>query len=131
MLMRTKEGIIDDGKMLWMHPFRDNQYYLTEIAPMPRYYSDGTYTVKNKTIIGEGWGAFKGVLRNKFYKQGRESVKVGNEIYENCEKIYAVGKHRLGTSTVSFFVHNKYGFVKLHYHFFNKQQIIFSLVDTK
>ncbi len=131
MVEQAKEGIIDNGRELWIHPFRSNQYYLTEIAPMPKYFSDGTYIVKNKTIIGEGWGTFRGVVRNKFYKKGFENVEVGNKIYENCEKIYAVGKHRLGTSTVTFFVHNKYGFVKLHYHFFNKQQIIFSLIDSK
>lgn len=125
---KVEEGVIDDGRKLWMHPFRFNQYYLTEIAPFPSYYFDGTIVIKSKIIIGEGWGTFKGKSREKYNIEGSENIAIESNVYVNCTKVYAIGKHRLGKNTNTFFVHPEYGFVKMHYQFFNGDQIIFNLI---
>jgi hypothetical protein len=130
-IKETKEGIIDNGQELYIHPIRKNQYYLTEIAPSLNYIKGKYFVSNSKTQIGQGWGAFKGTLKSKYEKKGFEDVQINGSNYENCEKFYALGKHRLGKSSITYYVHAKYGFVKMHYQFFNKHQIIFSLVEVR
>ncbi len=124
-VVNAKEGIIDNDDMFWMHPFRMNQYYLTEIAPSPMHYYNGI--VKRSKLKIKGWGDFEGILKEKYIFLGSKDIDIEGRRYDGCEKIYSIGRHRKGKSTNTFYFHRSYGFVKMDYKFFNKHRIVFNL----
>src|SRR5699024_9124518 len=64
-------GIIENKKEVWTHPFRSNQYVLTEIAPFP--------TVKRPLKIGKAWQSSLKIGKNWgewSHKKGQFNYKV-------------------------------------------------------
>lgn len=132
-----KEGIKENEDELWMHPFRINQYVLTEVAPFPtaRFPLTEGRSWKTLTFIGKGWGTFRGRTIDRFTVKGKTTRQVGIGQLAGCQLIEASSKHKkLGESQARFYFHPDYGFVEMDYHFYNGQRMIFSLeqvVDQK
>jgi len=125
-----KEGIKENEDEIWMHPFRINQYVLTEIAPFPtaRFPLTEGRSWKSLTFIGKGWGTFSGRATNRFTIKGKTTRQVGIGKLPGCQLIEATSNHKkLGESQAKFYFHPKYGFVEMDYHFYNDQRMVFSL----
>lgn len=127
---RTLEGAIESEHEFWIHPFRANQYALTEIAPFPEahIHQEEVHTWSSHTFVTKDWGIFKGKVKSKYTMN-----KVGKRKYEfasleDCWEIKATGKHnKLGESTLKCYYHEDYGFVEMNYEFYNKQKMFFVL----
>lgn len=129
---QMQEGIIENEDEMWMHPFRTNQYVLTEIAPFPavRFPLTEGLSWKSLFFIAKGWGTFRGRATQKYTIKGKTTRQVGIGELAGCQLIEAVSKHKkLGESHAWFYFHPDYGFVEMVYQFYNGQQIIFSLQE--
>jgi hypothetical protein len=124
-------GAVENDSTLWMHPFRENQYNYTEIAPFPRV--DKTRLNLNREWLTGlnimlGWGNFKGKLLNTYKVVGKENRKYGDLNLDDCWLIKAVGEHdKLGKSYLDFYYHPEYGFVEMNYTFYDGVKISFVL----
>ncbi|MBK0382463.1 hypothetical protein I5M32_05765 [Pedobacter sp. SD-b] len=124
-------GALENDTTLWMHPFRENQYVYTEIAPFPEIRKkllkiDGEW--KNGLGIYLGWGNFKGKVFSTYTVLKKENRTYGNLYLKDCWLIHAVGKHnKLGKSYLDFYYHPEYGFVEMNYTFYDGVKINFVL----
>ena len=128
-----KEGIVENDEEMWMHPFRINQYALTEIAPFPETRLPATEGRSWKALffIAKGWGTFRGRATNKYTIKGKTTRQTGMGELADCHLIEAVANHRkLGESHAAFYFHPEYGFVEMDYHFYNGQRIVFVLEEV-
>jgi hypothetical protein len=117
-------GYIESDQSFWMHPFRANIFYITEIAPFPEYTKGNLQVkIKNTLVIGEGWGQFKGESKSNYkiaaYKEKDEQYK-GYEL----KRVKMRSKHPLGKSTLSMIVSDETGIITMNYQFFNKDRLI-------
>ncbi len=125
------EGAIENEVRVWMHPLRENQYDLTEIAPFPEVRFP---LVVNKKWEGKLWiykafGSFEGTVDYEYRIADIVSKSYGFGIYK-CWQITATGKHsKLGESTVVYYFNEELGFTEMHYSFYNKQKIIIVLLE--
>tara|TARA_B100001059_G_C17620190_1_gene469116 strand:- start:124 stop:813 length:690 start_codon:yes stop_codon:yes gene_type:complete len=124
------EGAYENHR-LWIHPFRSNQYILTELAPFPNINLSPSIGIKWKSSLKlpSHWGNFSGEVKNKYKIVAKESRKYvwGNE--DNCWKTESIGKHnRLGKSYLTTYFKEEYGFLEMNYHLFNGDSIKFKLI---
>lgn len=125
-----KEGIMENEDGMWMHPFRVNQYVLTEVAPFPtvRFPLTEGRSWKAVFFIGRGWGRFSGRATNTYTMKGKSTRRVGIGELLDCQLIEAISNHKkLGESKAMFYFHPDYGFVEMDYNFYNGQRMVFSL----
>ena len=123
-----------EGERLWIHPFRSNQYVLTEAAPFPKIILPAALNIqtKSKTNIFSIFGNFKGNVKctSEITDQETRTYSWGTE--SNCWKIESVGKHnKLGTSYLTVFFKESIGILELNYLFYKGEKIIFKLIQTK
>ena len=126
----VKTGIIENVEEIWMHPFRDNQYNFTEVAPFPQVQlpmeigkawkeqispKGGYGDWSNKTIISD----FQVVLK--------ESIIVPYGKINDCWKISARSIFDLGESHLEYWFNEKLGFVKFIYVNYGKQKLTIEL----
>jgi len=128
-----EEGVLQTNTKVWMHPLRQNQYILTELAPFPEVIlplkKDTAW--KSTLWIYEAFGTFAGTVENTYTISDKEerSYIFGKLI---CWKIEAVGKHnKLGNNTATYYFNEEYGFTEMNYHFFNNQKIEIKLTQLK
>jgi len=130
---REITGIIEDSVSVWMHPFRQNQYYITEMAPFPDFMkhlaSNGKW--KATLFVDKGWGKFKGKSKHCYKILSQEDLTLNSILHKDCIKITSKSKHKLGKSTLDYFFHAKNGFVKLDYKFFNKHKLKIELIKIE
>jgi hypothetical protein len=124
------EGAIETATKLWIHPFRINQYSLTEIAPFPTVIHpliEGS-SWKSIIFIAKGWGTFRGNSK-EIYTIGKPSSReYPFAKLDNCWEINAKGEHsKLGSNSITYYYHSDYGFVEMNYSFYNGQKIRFVL----
>lgn len=126
----TGEGALENGR-LWIHPFRSNQYVLTEMAPFPMVHlpvSEGT-TWKSLLKLPKVWGRFSGKVKNTYTVIGKESREYGWGS-EECWRVESKGKHRrIGTSSLTIFYNEEFGFLEMKYQLFNGDTVLFELVE--
>lgn len=128
----TTTGIIENTNQVWMHPFRDNQYLFTEVAPFPSVnlpLEEGK-TWSNAISIYEGWGVWAdSQLENSYEVVAYELVELemGNL---DAWHIYGIGIATFGTSTHNFWFHPDYGFVKMIVKNYAGQILKFELVEV-
>mgnify|MGYP000168002020 CR=1 FL=1 len=127
------EGALE-GDRLWTHPFRSNQYVLTEIAPFPRVYFPLTLNseVKSVTKIFKSFGNFKGTVKSTLKVISKEERTYSWGVENNCWKIESVGKHsKLGKSYLTVYFKEGIGFLEMNYTFYNGEKINFKLLESK
>lgn len=130
-----KTGLIENTEQVWLHPFRGNQYTLTEIAPFP--------SVKLPIAIGnkwysslrieQGWGIWSNKTGNSSYEVvSKENLHLGfSKTKVSCYKIKAKSNFDFGTSYVTLYYSEKYGFIKEIYQFYNGEKLEFELIDIR
>lgn len=127
-------GALENPHELWMHPFRENQYVYTEIAPFPDVRKDSLEIGaqwKTRLNIMIGLGSFKGKVNCQYNVVGKGDRKYKNLLLKDCWEIESTGTHsKLGVSQLNFYYHKKYGFVELNYRFYDGTIIQFSLLDV-
>lgn len=127
-------GAVENDSTVWMHPFRDNQYEHTEIAPFPEIKKSLLkieYGWKNALNIMIGGGNFKGKVISTYTVIKKEDKAYGNLNLKDCWLIHAVGEHdKLGKSYLDFYYHPEYGFVEMNYKFYDGVKISFILKDV-
>lgn len=127
-------GAIENDSAVWMHPFRDNQYEHTEVAPFPDIKKsllkkDSTW--KNILSIMLGGGNFNGKVISTYKVIKNEDRIYGSLNLKDCWLINAVGEHnKLGKSYLNFYYHPEYGFVEMNYTFYDGVKINFVLKNV-
>lgn len=115
---QSATGIIDNEKMVFLHPFRDNQYYFTQIAPFPEVIYP-LYVGKRWSAalnIGGGWGIWDGQrLETTYQVVEKESLTINSNEYINCWKISSSAASDLGVSYLTMWFDEEFGFVKFNY----------------
>ena len=128
-----QEGALEDSSRIWMHPIRQNQYLLTEIAPFPevKFPLSTDKTWESTLWIYEAFGSFKGTVNSSYKIEKIEARKFNCGTYK-CWKIIAKGLHDvLGENSVVFYFNEEIGFMEMNYQFFNGQKMTFTLVNFK
>lgn len=80
-------GAIENKQNVWMHPFRNNQYNYSEIAPYPHIKLDALQAGKewkSALLIMMGWGAFKGKTENQYKVEKQEIRQYGSLSLSDC-----------------------------------------------
>lgn len=128
-------GIRENVEEIWMHPFRSNQYNFTEVAPFPQIkfpLSVGKKWTDNDIKLQEGWGDWSHMkVRSTFEVLSKETIQTNYGELENCWKVKAVSNFDLGRSEVTYWFHEKYGFVKLNYVNYGGQKLHIELAEIK
>ena len=122
---------IETNSEIWMHPFRENQYAHTEVAPFPRIRVQKLKVGeawKGGAFILSGWGNLKGRMRNYYQVVGNEEYNYNGQVIDSCWRLNAIGEHnRLGVSTLNYLYHKEYGFLQMTYDCFDGNKILFIL----
>ncbi len=117
-------GYIEKDDSFWTHPFRENIFYITEIAPFP-YFSKGPYKLKSKEVlyIGEGWGEFIGKSKRNY---NISSMRNGStdQPDKQLKKVKRTATHKLGRSFLEMIVSDEESILEMKYKFFNKDRLM-------
>lgn len=128
-----QEGVLQSKNKVWMHPLRQNQYILTELAPFPEIILPIKQDTSWKTTlwIYKAFGTFEGTVEC-VYTLSKQEERDYNFGKLNCWKIVAKGTHdKLGENTAIYYFNETYGFTEMNYHFFNNQKIKLKLIRFK
>ncbi len=130
---KFQEGAIEDEKRIWMHPLRQNQYVLAEIAPFPevKFPLEINHTWESKLEIYQGFGTFYGDVKSKYTVEGKEArrYKFGTLA---CWKIDSESEHnKLGKNKAVFYFNQELGFTEMNYWFYNRYKISIKIIDFK
>lgn len=128
-----QEGVLQSSRKIWMHPIRQNQYILTELAPFPQIVlpiKQDTFW-KDTLYIYPVMGTFEGIVESTYSVKAKElrTYDFGNLM---CWKIIATGVHdKLGINSAIYYFNPEFGFTEMNYVFYNKQKIDFKLTALK
>ncbi len=131
----TNTGYIENDEQVWFHPFRQNQYYFTEVAPFPNIMFDSLSVGKSWEAgplhIHQGWGDWNESEIDLFY-QVTEVTAIETEFrnFENTFHINAVADADFGASTLDSWFDKEYGFVRLLYINYANQTLDIELIDV-
>jgi len=124
------EGAIENDRKLWMHPFRMNQYVLTEVSPFPEINLPAKTGKKWATFlfVKKVFGKFKGIHKQYYEITGESKKTYPFAESITCWQVTATSKHRkLGESKAIIFYNQDYGFTEINNTFYNGQKINFIL----
>jgi hypothetical protein len=128
-----QEGVLQTPNKIWMHPIRQNQYILTEVAPFPQiiFPIKPDTSWKDTLYIYAAMGTFEGTVESTYTIKSEElrTYEFGNLM---CYKIIATGFHdKLGINSAVYYFSLEYGFTEMNYVFYNKQKLEFKLISLK
>jgi len=129
-------GVIENDSILWIHPFRNNEFFKTELAPFPLVHfpiSDETVREGKSTIsIMSNWGTYspsKTELNYNYIGQAKRSYGFSGEI--ECHHFKSAGENSIhGTSTLEYYFNEKYGFTEMIYQTYDEDVIIFEINEV-
>ncbi len=135
----SSTGAVENDKNIWIHPIRKGFFNSLETAPFP--------FVKKTLQIGlewtdqmqieqswgnEMWGKWKGQLLLTYNYKITEKKTIKTEIGEiNCFVIWSSAKSDIGTTKLTSYFSEKYGFVKLEYELLNDLKVNMWLIEFK
>jgi hypothetical protein len=125
-------GAVETKKIYWIHPPRNNQFSMTEIAPFPivQFPCELNKKYDFKLIINYGWGEWSDLeLRNTYEIVAKELKTVDNSNYE-CWVVKSQNESKLGKSQLTTKYNDSVGFVEFNYQFYNKATLIINLVKV-
>ncbi len=132
-LTKSGEGIIENVEKVWMHPIRNNQYIFTEIcgfphAQLPLEVGKGW---ESNLSIQSGWGDWDGLELVSDYKvEGKETLELNIGSIESWI-IYVETSSTLGSGKVKFNFNDSLGFVRMDYHNFKGERLIFNMIKVE
>lgn len=115
-------GFIESEKGVWIHPPRQNQYSITEIAPFPCIKKDVLVgdVYQNMLKIGKGWGNWSDV--DVEFNYSVEYIKPVNT--DTIWKIIAYSELESKMNTCEFIYSNEKGFISFKYAFYNGDNLL-------
>jgi len=118
-------GIIENDRRTWFHPPRNNQYFLTEIAPFPDFRKKCKVGDQYSSIIfiGSGFGPWE----SKKVKSNYSITSIEKGIEDSLWKIKAISEIEGKTNRCEFIFSDKRGFILLSYAFFNGDSLTMKL----
>jgi hypothetical protein len=129
-------GLVENKKNIWIHPPRTGLFRILELCPFPfvQYPCNKGQKWKWKMQIGNGWGdarwiTWEGDVTNKYqYEVVDDDAIVNTNFGElQCKIIKSKAKSKIGTSELTAYFNDIYGFVRLEYVNINKSKIIMQL----
>ena len=132
-------GIVENERNLWMHPMRSRLFRIVEINPFPyiQYPIKKGNTWKWSLSIGSQWGderweTWTGGIVNKYkYKITDTDCEVVTPMGTlSCVKVEAVAKSRIGTTRLTAYYNDTYGFVKMENTNIDGSRIVIDLVGV-
>jgi len=130
-------GIIENSKEVWIHPFRNNEFYKTEIAAFPTVVlplSDTTLQSMNggSTHIMGNWGLYNNTETKQSFEYINKELKFYSDIGEiECHKIIGIGDNsRYGKSMLEFYFNEDYGFTEMNYLTYDGDSILFKIIKV-
>lgn len=127
-------GVGESESKVWIHPFRNNEFFKTEIAPFPEVYfplSDSLMqSKKSSTHIMNNWGLYTGTETKQSYNYiGKENKSYQGIGKIECHKLKAIADNtRHGQSTLEYFFHEEYGFTEMNYLTYDGDIIQFKII---
>lgn len=129
----TNTGVIENELETWMHPFRQNQYAFTEVAPFPSVMfplEEGKRWSSTLNIY-EGWGVWENsTLQNTYWINGYDTITTSFAEL-GAWHINSISQAKFGSSTHTFWYNEEYGFVKMIIKNYQGQILQFELCDVK
>ncbi|MEO9870447.1 hypothetical protein [Ekhidna sp.] len=128
---KTTTGIIENENIIWMHPFRQNQYSFTEVAPFPevRLPLEHGKTWSGSLNIYEGWGDWANSTLTNYYEViGYENLELPYRKLEAWH-ISSYTEASFGSSSHNFWFHPEFGFVKMIIHNYGNQTLEIELIE--
>ena len=135
-----RTGLIDNKKNIWFHPPRSYLFKILELNPFP-YIHLPVKEGKNwkwKLEIGAQWGdtrwkTWSNVITNKYkYKIVDTESLVETALGTlKCCKIESQAKSSIGTTYLTTYFNEQYGFVRYEYINIDKSKINIELIDIR
>ena len=132
-IKRDTTGVIENKNKIWMHPFRNNEFFKTELAPFPKVVfpisNETMEEADSKIIIMNNWGTYTDSETENEYTFLGEEVKsyVGMDELR-CYKFKAQSFNNFhGISEIEYFFHEDLGFVEMNYKTYDNDLIYFVL----
>lgn len=125
-------GIIENVKEIWMHPFRDNQFHFTEVAPFPyiKFPLEIGKTWTQQLNIVNGWGDWNNTTGTNHYSvEETEDLNIKYGRIKGCWKIKSSSRYPFGDSFFDYWFHHELGFVKMNYTNYKGQKLHLELVE--
>ena len=133
------EGIIENYKNVWIHPFRFYQMWPTFTAPWPYVklpVEIGEEYTWNKKLDGawssENYLKWEGIVSfNYHYKVSGQTTVIVNNQSIDCFIINAIGDSELGKTALVFYFNPTLGFIRFEYTTMEDAKIVLYLDDFK
>lgn len=135
-------GVIENEEKIWMHPFRNNEFFKIELAPFPKVVfpiSKETMEAANSKIyILRNWGTYSGSYTENEYTYLGKEPKTYESVGEiECFKLKAQSFNNFhGISKIEYYFNADLGFVEMHYETYDHEIIHFvmdkvELIETE
>ncbi len=127
----VETGIIENVERFWIHPIRQNQFELTEIAGFPSVTLPLSFDNKwSYTVSITGWGEWiNTTVLNKYSVLSMKNYMLNNELI-SCWEIQCLSDFKGKLNEHVFLYNEKYGFVSMKYKFYNGTKITFEMIET-
>ncbi len=128
------EGVISKESWVWIHPIRHNQYIFTEVAPFPEVLlpvAVGNSWGSELSIIS-GWGEWDNTTGEISYTV-TENIASKNYNFGTAADIWVIEStavYPFGTSTLTSYYNDKYGFLEMHYTNYVGEILTFVMEDA-
>ena len=128
-------GVVETKEEVWIHPFRNNEFFKTEIAPFPEVYFPLTDSLMQKKIsrthIIKNWGLYTNTETKLNYRYiGKENKSYPGTGQIDCHKLFGTAVNsRHGESTLEYYFHEEYGFTEMNYLTYDGDVIQFKIID--
>ena len=131
-LNSTNEGVIENVEKIWIHPFRSNQYVMTEIVGFPDVLLPleiGKEWTGN-LYIQNGWCNWENKeVKNHYNVLSKEEYVLNNQIIL-CWKIIVNSSIEQNENKLTYLFNEQNGFVSMKYEFYNGLKINFEMIKT-
>ncbi len=130
----SMSGLIDNDDKVWIHPFRSNQYILTEICPFPyikKPFKIGK-TWMSSIVIGKGWQMWENMSVSSHYEiSKKDTIPLPfSDKKEPVIIVQAESNSQIGKSRATFTFSKTYGFITMDYTVFNGEKLVFDLIEV-
>ncbi len=135
----SSTGAVENNKNVWIHPIRKGFFNSLETAPFPFIKKPLKIGLEwtDQMKIGQGWGnemwgKWEGQLLLTYNYKITEKKTINTEIGKiDCFVIESSAKSEIGTTKLTSYFSEKYGFVRLEYQLLNELKVNMWLIDFK
>lgn len=135
----SSTGAVENDKNVWIHPIRKGFFNSLETAPFPFIKKPLEIGSKwtDQMLIGQNWGnemwgKWEGQLLLTYNYKITEKKAIKTEIGEiDCFVIEGSAKSEIGTTKLTSYFSEKYGFVRLEYELLNEIEVNMWLIDFR